>query len=285
MRITETQQKILDSLVCERLSSNLENLRAVEDFRCYRNEGLEIALKNDAYADDEKGNIAYYLVKAPDGNILFYFSLKCGLLYDRIEEEAKLHDIKKLYEFLVSIKDDSSFSQEDKQTVNSILENIRARKGLIKEDLQKISRKKKNHILEGLEKESADNLKRVGNTFASIEIVHFCANDACRSLWDEYQFDQKLGVVVFWHFIVPKICEARKIVGCQYLFLFAADSTPDAFLINYYKTYLGFKDVNEHGTAIPLYDYACKFMYQEIVDIETRRDYFYNYFNHDEDAV
>lgn len=285
MRITEAQQQILDSLICERLSSNSDNLRAIEGFRCCRNEGLEIALQGDAYQDDEKGNIAYYLVKDSDGNILFYFSLKCGLLYDKIEEEARLHDIKRLYEYLISIKDDPSFSQDDKQVVNSILENIRTRKGLVKEDLQKISRTKKNHILEGWEKESADNLKRVGNTFASIEIVHFCANDACRSLWDEFQFDQKLGVVVFWHFIVPKICEARKIVGCQYLFLFAADSTPDAFLVNYYKTNLGFKDATEHGTAIPLYDYACKFMHQEIADIEIRRKYFYDHFNHDKDAV
>ena len=135
MRITEAQQQILDSLICERLSSNSDNLRA----------------------NDEKGNIAYYLVKDSDGNILFYFSLKCGLLYDKIEEEARLHDIKRLYEYLISIKDDPSFSQDDKQVVNSILENIRTRKGLVKEDLQKISRTKKNHILEGLEKESADN--------------------------------------------------------------------------------------------------------------------------------
>lgn len=94
-----------------------------------------------------------------------------------------------------------------------------------------------------------------------------------------------MGTVIFWHFLVPKICELRTIVGCEYLFLFAADLTPDEFLVNYYKSNLGFKDSNEHSTAIPLYDYACKFMYQELKDIEKRRLDFYADFNPEEDAI
>lgn len=94
-----------------------------------------------------------------------------------------------------------------------------------------------------------------------------------------------MGAVIFWHFIVPKICEAKKIIGCQYLFLFAADLTPDELLINYYETFLGFRSSDEHGTAMPLYDYACKFMYQEINDIENRRERFYKDFNPDEESI
>ena len=76
----------------------------------------------------------------------------------------------------------------------------------------------------------------------------------------------------------------RKIAGCEYLFLFAA-VTPDELLVNYYRSNLGFRDSNEHGTAIPLYDYACKFMYQELKDIEIRREAFYADFNPDEEAM
>ena len=156
---------------------------------------------------------------------------------------------------------------------------------MVKEDLAKISRTKKNQLLEELEKEPTDHLKRVGKTFAGIEIVHFCANDACRTHWDEFHFQQKMGAVIFWHFVVPKICEAKKLIGCQYLFLFAADLTPDELLINYYETFLGFRSSNERGTAIPFYDYACKFMYQEINGIEERRERFYRDFNPDEESV
>jgi len=105
----------------------------------------------------------------------------------------------------VGLENDSSSTIEDRQTINSILESIRTRKGLVKEDLARISPIKKNQLLEELEKEPTDHLKRVGKTFAGIEIVHFCANDACRTLWDEFHFQQKMGAVIFWHFVVPKI--------------------------------------------------------------------------------
>lgn len=284
MRITEEQKRILDSLTCERLSSNPDNLREVENFCNRRNGSLEHTLKDSAYAEDEENHIAYYLVKHPGGSILFYFSLKCGMLYDYLDAGEKLRKMNELYRFLVKLEQDGSSTPEDRQTINSILESIRTRKGLVKDDLAKISRTKKNQFLKELEREPVDRLKRVGKTFAGIEIVHFCANDACRNIWNDFHFQQKMGAVFFWHFVVPKICEARKIVGCQYLFLFAADLTPDELLVNYYETFLGFHSSTEHGTAIPLYDYACKFMFQEISGIESRRSQFYENFNPDEES-
>lgn len=285
MRITDGQQQLLDSLICERLSSNEAHLRMVDNFCNGRNGSLEHTLKNEAYAEDEDGNIAFYLIKDADKHILFYFSIKCGMLYDRSGEGEKLRKINELFRFLVELEQDPSSTEEDRKTIDSILENIRARKGLVKKDLSKISHIKKSQVIEDFEKESEDNLKRVGKTFAGIEIVHFCANDDCRPLWKKLNIQQKLGAVVFWHFLIPKICELRKIAGCEYLFLFAADLTPDELLVNYYRANLGFKDSNEYGTAIPLYDYACKFMYQELKDIEERREAFYADFNPDEEAI
>lgn len=285
MRITDEQRQLLDSLICERLSSNGAHLRMVDNFCNGRNGSLEHTLKNEAYAEDEDGNIAFYLIKDADKHILFYFSIKCGMLYDRFGEGEKLRKINELFRFLVELEQDPSSTEEDRKTIDSILENIRTRKGLVKKDLSKISHIKKSQVIEDFEKESEDNLKRVGKTFAGIEIVHFCANDDCRPLWEKFNIQQKLGAVVFWHFLVPKICELRKIAGCEYLFLFAADLTPDELLVNYYRANLGFKDSNEYGTAIPLYDYACKFMYQDLKDIEERREAFYADFNPDEEAI
>lgn len=285
MQITEEQQQVLNSLVCERLSSNENNLRLVDTFCNVRNGSLEHTLKNEAYEEDEAGNIAYYLIKDKDENILFYFSIKCGILYDLFGEEEKLRKINDLFLFLVELEKDPSSTKEDKETIASILESIRTRKGLVKKELSKISHIKKSQIIEDLAKESEDNLKRVGKTFAGVEIVHFCANDNYRPSWEKLNIKQKMGTVVFWHFLIPKICELRKIVGCEYLFLFAADLIPDELLVNYYKSNLGFKDSNEYGTAIPLYDYACKFMHQELKDIEERRNNFYLEFNPDEESI
>lgn len=153
MRITEEQKEMLDSLTCERLSSNPSNLREVENFYNRRNGSLEHTLKDAAYAEDEENHIAYYLIKHSSGRILFYFSLKCGMLYDNLDAGDKLRKMNELYRFLVKLEQDESSTPEDKQTINSILESIRTRKGLVKEDLAKISRKKKNQILEDLGKE------------------------------------------------------------------------------------------------------------------------------------
>lgn len=285
MRITDEQRKLLDSFTCERLSSNEAHLRMVDDFRNVKNENLEHALKNEAYEEDENRNIAYYLVKDTANHILFYFSIKCGMLYDRFREGENLRKINDLFHFLVELEQDPSSTEEDKKTIDSILESIRSRKGLAKKELSKILHIKRDQIIEDFEKESEDNLKRVGRTFAGVEIVHFCANDDCRPMWEDFNISQKLGAVVFWHFLVPKICAVREIAGCEYLFLFAADLTPDELLVNYYKSNLGFNESGEHGTAFPFYDYACKFMYQELKDIDERREAFYADFNPDEEAI
>ena len=76
-----------------------------------------------------------------------------------------------------------------------------------------------------------------------------------------------------------------KHVGCQYLFLFAADLSEDENLVNYYRTYLNFEDTEDRGTAIPIYDDTCKFMYQETVGLRQKQLIFYENFNRDENAV
>lgn len=60
MRITEEQLKALDSLRCERLSLNEENLRLVDAFVNYRNDSIANVLRNEAYEEDEQGRVAYF---------------------------------------------------------------------------------------------------------------------------------------------------------------------------------------------------------------------------------
>ena len=75
--------------------------------------------------------------------------------------------------------------------------------------------------------------------------------------------------------------EVRKHIGCQYLFLFAADTSDDESLIRYYRT-LHFTDAGEHGAVIPLYDWTCRFMYQEISVLQQGKEEFFGDFNRDE---
>lgn len=75
--------------------------------------------------------MAYYVVKSSDGEILFFFSLKCGLLYDEFIEGDKLEKLKNLYQYLWEMKSEDSISDEDKSTIDTILEGLRAKKRIL----------------------------------------------------------------------------------------------------------------------------------------------------------
>lgn len=283
MRITEEQKCFLDSLVCERLSRNLDNMRAISTFFNSQNEKLVERLLNEAYSEDENDKIAYYLVKDKDGNILFYFSLKCGQLYDKHLDFDLYKLLGELYDGLLKMKKESDTTPEDTVVIDKVLEEIRSRKGIIKADLKKLS--KKNSSVEDFEKLMGDDLEKVGETFSGVEIVQFCSNEDCSQYWEQSGINQKLGVVVFWNFIVPKVLSLMELVGCQYVFLFAADDSEDEDLVNYYKSWLKFESSQERSAATPVYDLTCKFLYQETCSLKEKRDFFFDNFNPDEDAV
>jgi uncharacterized Rmd1/YagE family protein len=282
-RITDKQSEILDTLKIERLSSDIHNLRLVSNFRNLRNESLTNTLQSEAFEDDEEGKNAYYLIKNPKGDILFYFSLKCGQLYDHFFENGQLELIGNLIRYFDEIENDPETGEEDLRIIHEIKEHVRINKGISKAELQKIS-KKDNKAIKDLEESYTGNLQRVGQTFSGLEIVQFCVNENERDYLDSLIFFPRFGAIVFWRFIVPIVKEVTKHVGCQYLFLFAADTSEDESLIKYYKT-LKFKDDPNYSTAIPFYDWTCHFMYQEIKELEEGAKQFFDNFNPGEEDV
>lgn len=74
----------------------------------------------------------------------------------------------------------------------------------------------------------------------------------------------RTGEYIFWNFIIPIVQTVAKLIACKNLFLFAID-TPK--LIKYYKTVLGFKEIQNidekifFDYAVPDYDSDCKFLY------------------------
>lgn len=271
----------LRCLSCERLSSDTDNLRLVDDFFNRRNDGIAQTLRNEAFAEDEEGSTAYYVVKHESGDILFFFSLKCGMLYDQFLDTRQLKLINDLNEYLDSIVQDSSLDEQDKMVVVSLREKLRTRKGITKADLDNIPMKG-NTIFEDLEKEFNESITRVGQTFSAIELVHFCANDGAEDVWKQMGLPQSLGAVVFWHFIVPIVKSVRQQIGCQYLFLFAADFSKGEKLIKYYEDQLNFKIPENLATAKPIYDFSCKFMCQEVKELADAREAFFDNFSVDE---
>ena len=284
MKITPEQRKRIDSLYCERLSSNDVNFRLVDEFFNSRNTSISDTLQNEAYEEDETGKVAYYVVKNQDGQLLFYFSLKCGMLYDSFIDDHSLNLLNKLMTYLDDISTKEQLTDEETLIVNKFREKLRSHKGLTKKEIEQIP-KKGGTILEDLEKEIGENVTHVGSTFSGIELVHFCANENTRDFWKESVEGQKLGVVVFWEFVVKEVLEAMKHVGCQYLFLFAADKTDDEELVAYYHDNLYFKEAVDVATEKPIYDLTCKFMYQETCKLVSEQTYFFEHYNVDSDEA
>lgn len=237
-----------------------------------------------AYQEDETGKVAYYVVKNQEGQLLFYFSLKCGMLYDSFIDDHSLKLLNKLMAYLDDISTQEQLTKEEALIVDKFREKLRSHKGLTKREIEQIP-KKGGTILEDLEKEIGENVTHVGSTFSGIELVHFCANDNTRDFWKESVEGQKLGVVVFWEFVVKEVLEAMKHVGCQYLFLFAADITDDEELVAYYRDSLYFKEAVDVATAKPIYDLTCKFMYQETSKLVSEKAYFFDHYNIDSDEA
>ncbi len=284
MNITSSQKAILDSLECQRLSSNLNNMCLVDNFSNEINDNIAQTLRNEAFSEDELNSTAYYVVKHSNGQILFFFSLKCGLLFDHFIKPELLERLKKLSEELDDISDDKSLTAQQKLDISEVMEKIRACKGISKEDLNKLPQQKLE-ILEELEKELNDDIARVGKTFSGIELVHFCANSETDYLWENFKLPQLRGTTIFWYFVVPQILNALKYVGCQYVFLFAADRSKAEKLVRYYEDQLNFQRPDELATAKPFYDFTCKFMCHEISSLERERDEFFANFNPGPDNV
>ncbi len=265
MRLTEEQLQKLQSFYCERLSANEANFDLISDFYNRKNNSLVDTLQNEAFADDQDNRIAYYVVKDGEDNILFFFSLKCGLLYDEFIEGDRLKEMQSFYAQILQICKDETLSEEDRLAANSLLEKVRTKKGVKKEDVAMALHMPVDS--DEFDKIFGKNLKNVGKTFPGVEIVHFCANDEYRHVWSDLQIPMKLGSYIFGRFLVPIVLNLTKLVGCEYLFLFAADLTEDEELIKYYQT-LGFELADEHCAAIPIYDFTCKFMSQKVSELE-----------------
>lgn len=283
MRISDKQIEILDSLVVERLRDNrAENASLVNTFSNKKNPTLEkIITSRYSFDKDKDGSTAYYIVKSPTGELLLYFSLKCGELFEELDHR-KMELAAKTQNAVTILMNKASYPGDKVSAAESFLnDNINE----INELLPDISKylKKKGQYADDINKELNKQIRRVLKTYPAIEIVEFCKNDSdnAKNAWKALGIERKMGECVFWHKIVPKLRAIQDITGCQYVYLFAADKSYDGDLANYYKVALHFDQSTILGANKPQYDFDCFFLCQELRDLPDRQDFFYNHFNPD----
>lgn len=276
MKITEEQESILNTFKCERLSSDIQNAENIKNFSSDKGKLLVDYLQNFAWNDDITGKLAFYIVKSSENEIILFFSLQCGALFSPIDETAIYDNVMRKRE--IFLEGGNVNENITKITMDNKIKRLEY--SYFKNNVKTLIRLNKDK-----EKEKNKNIIRVDNTYPSIELVHFCVNDNFKQKWKEYNFIHPVGEVMFWKYITPIIISVQNIVGCQYVFLFAADISTDGSLINYYNISLNFQQVNDIATNKPSYDFCCSFMCQKINEMIKKRKEYFDKFNLDENDV
>lgn len=290
MRITDEQNEILDELIFERLRDNPDSSTLIQNFENKRGTLIVDYLKQYGLKEDIEGCTAFYIVRNKNNDVLMFFSLKCGELFDPLFDETEIEAGYEEYLLIIQALRNVESNEEAKNRALEKIKEISDTKGIsIQSALNLILRetKTKQKMLSVLNKEKEtegnEKVSRVSKTYPGIELVHFCTNDNAKAVWKSYGLGHSLGEVVFWKKIVPKFFEVQNIVGCEYAFLFAADLSEDRTLINYYDVILKFEIDPDVGTNKPFYDFTCAFMCQKLSVMKENQESYFNNFNIDED--
>lgn len=298
--ITDEQRAYLDSFRCERLTADDSNRDKIRYFQNRKGSGLVNKLKYLAWAEDAIGSTAYYVIKDAFDEIVMFFSLKCGVLFDPhyIANNMALfsgHDYGKMWDAILKPEEAALPALQQLRDLNPANVLLHATTDIEIEALELLGDTLKYQRLikvrEKLEAglntysgtkrekriERNPNIIRVPESFSAIELVEFCANTNADFEWDEeLMAQQSFGATMFWGVIVPKMLQINGLIGSEYVFLFAADHDLSPFdanevvqdgeklrLIQYYQG-LHFEYSSELGTAKPYYDFSCQFMCQRL---------------------
>ncbi len=288
MRITDKQRDILNNLTCERLCDDILNAELIQNFENRKGSLIVEYLKEKGIQEDREGKTAFYIVKTKDNEVLMFFSLKCGELFDSLFDEEETFENYEEYLLIIQALKNADVDLGAQENAINHLKMISKVKGIpIHKALNKVlyKAKTKEKMLEAFkneqEYEGNENISRVNHTYPGIELVHFCTNERALAKWKSFEMNHPMGEVIFWEFIVPKFFEVQKLVGCEYAFLFAADLSEDRTLINYYNISLKFKLDVAIGANKPIYDFACAFMCQKLSEMEDSKIKYFDNFNVD----
>lgn len=83
-----------------------------------------------------------------------------------------------------------------------------------------------------------------------------------------------MGETLFWIKVVDKIRQMMDMVGCEFVYLFAADNEPEGELVQYYRVRLNFGSDSKMSANKPHFDYMSQFLFQSVKDLFEKQQYF-----------
>lgn len=295
MRITKLQREILDSFTCQRLSADPGNKKLVKTFHNSRNPGLAAYLQYCGWEEDTSGAATFYLIKDHQNRIVMYFSLKCGSLFDPLNLDELIRQVENYNNSLEAIHNRRRGTAQKEEL--ALVEQLMQKYGMNIIRLEQFLKKEKENLQVKVHDAKRDlgtdpfaHISQVVRTYPAVELVHFVANEEYKVFWEKLAKKYKFGKphtmaqILFWYFVAPILSDIQKVLGCQYIYLFAADQSLNKRLINFYASALNFTQEGDIGTTKPRYDFTCEFMYQEIAQLRAFREEYFDNFNLDPKA-
>ncbi len=284
--LTQNQQAFLDQFEVVRLKACSVTKEHLELFHVQRESTLPKYLRENALRDDTAGQSAVYLIRhKTDARIAAFFSLHCGSLFEGFKlseliqtRDNCIRDFIDDYQLSGGSRSDDELRQrlaaehdEANNFLSELDESLKFKFG----KTRRINRKISSFFDDDKMENKRADINRVKDTFPSLELVHFCVDSDFKNQWkklsDNDGIRYTLGSYFYWKHVIPIVFKVCDLVGCRYLFLFAADDSPDGTLVNHYKTSFAFSEPKEHGVSKPYYDWKCKFLSVEISRLKEER--------------
>lgn len=329
--ISKQKKYLSENLIVENLRMYGSNKEDIKDFLQAKS-GSVLAgyLNNNAWDDDSNNNTKVFLVRdKKTRKIAYYYALNCGILYKDLNTMKMTFVERECVEKLEkAIKRNNleGLSKEERDAAYELLEDAYA---LFDEKIEDSSRA--THLISYAyeqvkikeKREEASNqvgdsefVKNVLETYPAIDIKFLCKDANYKP---DIEIEFKFGVYVFWEIIVPHILKISELVGCKYVYLFAADnsmfrsktdvqmentikyskdydmgSEEDILeketsseedvrkLVSYYINNLKFRPVSEYTILKPHFERTCYTLIQDVEDLQHKREAIW--YSHDQDG-
>lgn len=282
MRISEEQLQLLNSLKCERITNkNIDWLNQIQPITINGNT-IEIAdFFKGIVCDRDQEAYNSYVIISREGNVLLFFTIRCGELINNSLKNPSAEEwsyASRCYPLIKNLSDN-----KDVATNSMLYEQLvheAESKGISRNTILNLA-----ILIMDMKKEPARGVQHVESTHSGVELVAFGKTLYADTFQANNNLPKSLSQTMFWHTIVKKVQEIQKIVGCKYIYLFAADSKPEGRLVSLYRNSMHLDADDGLGVNKPHEDWACWLQYQKISELKKWQQLFFDDYNPGEDDV
>ena len=226
--------------------------------------------------DDRNGYLASFVVITPTNIPLIFYSFRCGELFrgPQVEKMKVGHDA--LIALNKMMRNLYKSHEEKLQALDTVKRAVN--EGLTLDDLRALYQKKESWN-EDEKLEAKKEITKVLTSYPAVELKLFGVNESAKDYWKSLglPYDLKMGETLFWLKVVKTLESIIKYVGCQYVYLFAADKEAEGELVQYYRVRLGFNSDSSLSANKPSFDWQSQFLFKSTDELFDQRKQFVSY--------